>query len=132
MAAMEVEVMEGALQVALPRLAALLAAMETAKASLLVPASGLDLSLLAFHKLKVLRIREALLIQYTAAKREIGARIPCLEVSVKTKFGRFRIFISGGTLLHGLHRTAKVRNNALSTLHLHWCGAVWTRVDTRH
>nr|CAD7433245.1 unnamed protein product [Timema monikensis] len=62
-AAMEMEVMEGALQVALPRLAVLLAAMETAKASPLVPASGLDLSLLAFHKLKVLRIREALLIR---------------------------------------------------------------------
>nr|CAD7576599.1 unnamed protein product [Timema californicum] len=69
MAAMEMEVMEemevveGALQVALPRLAASMAAMETVKASLLVPASGLDLSLLAFHKLKVLGIREALLIQ---------------------------------------------------------------------
>ncbi|CAG2063166.1 unnamed protein product [Timema podura] len=60
-----VEVVVEALQEALLRPAASTAAMETVvatvKASLLVPASGLDHSLLVSHKLKVLRIREALL-----------------------------------------------------------------------
>ncbi|CAG2064320.1 unnamed protein product, partial [Timema podura] len=40
---------------------------------------------------------------------------------MKTKIGSSRTLISGSRWLHGQHRTAKVRSNALSTIRR--CGA---------